>query len=394
MPLRLGAYVRVSTEEQAVVVDGSLENQKYRLKAFVDLKNTQVKNWASIVEYYIDDGYSAKDTRRPAYQKMLQDLKKKKIDLILVADLSRLSRNIYDFCTLMDDLEKYGAQFLSIKEQFDSTTPAGKMMIYNMINLAQFEREQISERVSLGVHARAMRGLMNGARPILGYDKSKDKPGQYIVNEDEAKDVRKIFNYYLECGSRAKTISRLESEHIFPKLSGHYGKLKINSKWNSVTLSNILTSHAYIGYLEVNKRNKFKDQSKLKPFQQYKLVKANWPCILKEDLFFQVQEALAHAKKKERDRLDHSEIRVFLLSGLLRCGECGTSLVGHTAHGEKSKHRYYAHTVSNSDTNCSFKRFSACKIEEKVIQYINSAIADAGYFKRLELKLKEKDDLS
>ena len=156
-------------------------------------------------------------------------------------------------------------------------------------------------------------------------------------------------------------------------------------------MSNILTSHAYIGYLEVNKRNKFKDQSKLKPFQQYKLVKANWPCILKEDLFFQVQEALAHAKKKERDRLDHSEIRVFLLSGLLRCGECGTSLVGHTAHGEKSKHRYYAHTVSNSDTNCSFKRFSACKIEEKVIQYINSAIADAGYFKRLELKLKEKD---
>ncbi len=390
MPLRLGAYVRVSTEEQAVAVDGSLENQKYRLKAFVDLKNTQVKNWASIVEYYIDDGYSAKDTRRPAYQKMLQDLKKKKIDLILVADLSRLSRNIYDFCTLMDDLEKYGAQFLSIKEQFDSTTPAGKMMIYNMINLAQFEREQISERVSLGVHARAMRGLMNGARPILGYDKSKDKPGQYVVNEDEAKDVRKIFNYYLECGSLSKTLKMIETDAIQTKKLEN-SKSESSSKWSCQTIHYLLSSAAYIGLLEVNKKNKSKDQSKLKPFKQYKQVKASWPKIVSEEKFWQVQELLKSAQLAQRERLDNSEFRNYLLSGILRCGECGTPLVGQTAHGEKSVHRYYGHTAANRNKGCQLSRFDANAIEEKVVQYINSAIVDAGYFKRLELKLKEKD---
>src|ERR1035437_9972310 len=141
---KIGAYIRVSTEEQAAAIEGSLDNQRYRLKVFLDLKLAQDKSWGDIIEFYVDDGYSAKDTRRPAYQRMMTDIKKKKIDLILVTDLSRLSRNIFDFCKLMGDLENVGAQFLSLKEQFDTSTPAGKMMIYNMINLAQFEREQVS----------------------------------------------------------------------------------------------------------------------------------------------------------------------------------------------------------------------------------------------------------
>ncbi len=87
MPHKIGAYIRVSTEEQASAVEGSLDNQKYRLISFVDLKNTQVKNWGKIVEYYTDDGFSAKDTRRPAFQRMISDIKKVKIDLILICDV-------------------------------------------------------------------------------------------------------------------------------------------------------------------------------------------------------------------------------------------------------------------------------------------------------------------
>jgi site-specific DNA recombinase len=69
--LRIAAYVRVSTEEQANAVEGSIDNQKYRLKSFLDLKNSQHKNWGEIINFYIDDGYSAKDTKRPAYQKLI-----------------------------------------------------------------------------------------------------------------------------------------------------------------------------------------------------------------------------------------------------------------------------------------------------------------------------------
>jgi site-specific DNA recombinase len=385
---KIGAYVRVSTEEQAAAIDGSPENQRYRLKAFVDLKNTQEKNWGEIVEFYVDDGYSAKDTRRPAYQRMMRDIKRKRIDLIFITDLSRLSRNIFDFCTLMDDLEKVGAEFLSIKEQFDTSTAAGKMMIYNMINLAQFEREQTSERVSLGVHARAMRGLLNGARPILGYDKEPEKPGTYVLNEQEAKDVRKIFRHFLNTGSRAKTIQKLVEEGIEPKLGGNYGSLKINRKWNVVTLGNLLSSAAYIGCHEVNKGNRDKVQSKLKPFQQYKRVKASWPAIVPETDFNNAQKILEEAQKLERVRLSGAAERYYTLSGVLRCQECGSPMVGQASHGALSVHRYYGHTVAGRNNGCKIMRIPANEVETKVFDYIFNSIQDAGYLDHIEENIK------
>lgn len=393
MQLKIGAYIRVSTEEQASAIEGSLENQKYRLKAYVDLKKSQVRNWGEIVEFYVDDGYSAKDTRRPAYQRMMRDIKKGKIELILVSDLSRLSRNIFDFCNLMDELEKNEAQFLSIKEQFDSTTPAGKMMIYNMINLAQFEREQVSERVALGAHARAMRGLHNGARPLLGLDKHPDKPGSYVINEKEADDVRKIFRIFLNTGSRAKTIQELEKEGIKPKLSGKYGKLKIHDKWSSNTLGNLLGSAVYIGCHEVNKSNRAKDQNRLKSHQQYKLVKASWPAIVEEEEFYAAQDLLDEAKKLERVRLEGAEDRFYILSGILRCSECGTPLVGQAAHGNTQVHRYYGHTRAHSHTSCQYHRVPANDVEEAVLQYVWSATQDAGYLEKIERNIREMQNV-
>ncbi|HWU44148.1 MAG TPA: recombinase family protein, partial [Bdellovibrio sp.] len=193
MQLKIAAYLRVSTEEQAQLVEGSLDSQKYRISEFVKARCAEKKDWGKIVDFYIDDGYSAKDTKRPAYQRMMADIRKGKVNLILVADLSRLSRNILDFSNLLDFLDKWKSKFLSMKEQFDTSTPAGKMMVFNMINLAQFEREQTSERVALNAHARAMRGLLNGGRAIMGYKRDPEKPGTLMVNEEEADIVKTIF---------------------------------------------------------------------------------------------------------------------------------------------------------------------------------------------------------
>ncbi len=97
MSHKVGIYVRVSTEEQAQVADGSIDSQQHRIKSYIDIKLHQDKNWGKVIETYIDDGYSAGSTNRPAYQRLIRDLKIGKISLILVADLSRLSRNISDF---------------------------------------------------------------------------------------------------------------------------------------------------------------------------------------------------------------------------------------------------------------------------------------------------------
>lgn len=388
MQLKIGAYVRVSTEEQASAIEGSLDNQQYRLKAFLDLKNTQLKKWGEIVDFYIDDGFSAKDTRRPAYQRMMKDIQSKKVDLILVTDLSRLSRNIFDFCNLMDDLEKNEAQFLSIKEQFDSTTPTGKMMIYNMINLAQFEREQVSERVSLGVHSRSMRGLLNGAKSILGFEKAENNKGSYIINEQEADNVRIIFRTFLNYGSCSKTIHEINKLEIKPK-SNIAAASSNDLKWNSQGLAYMLSNRAYIGELEVNKKRKNKDQNRLKHHHQYKLVKATWPAIIDIDDFEKVQALLEQAKKNERVRLEGAEERFYLLTGSLACSECSHSLVGQVAHGRKQIHRYYGHTTKTSKFNCVVQRICSDEVEKVVLDYVWDSIEDAGYLNRIEDHLKK-----
>ncbi len=388
MQRKIGAYIRVSTDEQASAFEGSLDNQRYRAKSYIDLKNSQEKGWGSLVEFYVDDGYSAKDTNRPAYQKMISDLKRKKIDFILVSDLSRLSRNLLDFCELLNFLEKHKANFMSIKEQFDTSTSVGRLMVYLVITLAQFEREQTSERVSLGVYARGMRGLLNGARPLLGLDKHPDKPGTYTVNEREAESVQKIFRIFLNNGSRAKTIQELEIAGIRPKLSGKYGSLKISDKWTSQTLGSVLSAAAYMGFHEVNKANKNIDQNKLKMHQRYQLVKASWPAIISEAEFYEVQRLLQEAQKMERVRLEGAEDRFYILSGILRCGDCGHPLVGQAAHGEKTVHRYYGHTRAGAKFDCRYKRIAADEVEAVILKYLSSSIKDAGYMNRLAENIK------
>src|SRR5476649_1275600 len=104
-----------------------------------------------------------------------------------------------------------------MKEQFDTSTPAGEMMVFNMINLAQFERKQTSERVSLNFHSRAMRGLSNGGPVPLGYEKDPKNPSTYTINEDEATNVREIFRIFLEERTCKRTIVRLEEIGVKPK---------------------------------------------------------------------------------------------------------------------------------------------------------------------------------
>lgn len=379
--LKIGGYIRVSTEEQASLVDGSLDNQKYRINAFVDLKNVQEPHWGQVVDFYIDDGYSAKDTRRPAFQRMMADLKRGKINLILVADLSRLSRSISDFCGILEMLKQHEASFLSIKEQFDTSTPAGKMMLYNMINLAQFEREQTAERVALGCHSRAMRGLLNGGHEILGYSKVPERKNTYVVNEDEVETVRTIFQKFLELGSLNRTASALEELGIRPKIKrNRQERLIERGFWTHQTLGSLLRNPAYIGMREVNRKNKFTESRLLKPHQKYQLVKASWPGIIDRDVFESVQILLDENKLKERRRLSGSEKRIFLASGIVRCAECGRVLVGQSSHGQMSVHRYYVHGYSKGDViTCSVKRIRAEEIEDALSKHVSKVLQDGRY---------------
>lgn len=378
MAFNIGLYIRVSTEEQALRTEGSLDSQKHRLKSYVDIKNMQQQNWGVVVDEYIDDGFSAKDTNRPALQKLIKDLKRGRINTVLVTDLSRLSRSIRDFCVLIDFFKETKTQFLSLKEQFDTTTAAGEMMLFNMINLAQFERRQISERVTLNFHSRAMRGLRNGGTTILGYKVDPANKSTLVINEEEVSLVEKVFRTYIEERSTFATATKLREDNVpFKGVNGE--------TWNTQTVKNILKNHSYIGMREVNKGNKSKDQRELKTFEQYQVVQASWPAIIDETTFNLVQSMLADNAKNERQRLKNAKARTFLFTGLAVCGECGRPLVGSTGHGQKRDIRYYIHRpIEGKQVDCSIRRYRADEIESALENHLLRVINQAGYLDGIE----------
>lgn len=390
-PLKIGAYIRVSTEDQVKVFEGSLESQKYRIQEFIDYKNRQTPNWGEVVEWYVEEGISAGTTNRPMYQKIMNDIRKGKVNLILVSDLTRLSRNLLDFCNLINELEKHKASYLSMKEQFDTSTPIGRMMVYIIIALGQFEREQTSERVSINCHSRALRGLMNGGPAPLGYDKHSEKKGILLVNNSEAKIVEIIFQAFLETGSRAKTIEKLSEMGIAPKKTSKRSKAKGLGKWTVQSLGSVLTNVTYIGKREINKLYKDEDPDYLKPWQKYQTVKAAWPPILKEEIFCDAQKLIIEANEKERTRLGKSEKRIFLLTGIIHCAETGLPLVGQVGHGSSGTvHKYYHYVRKPKNLEVIRPRLNAEELEEKLLIEFKTAVKTAGYFEDLEKLLTEQ----
>lgn len=391
MKNRIASYIRVSTDEQAQVVEGSLDTQKHRLKSFIDMRNTQEPGWGRIVEQYVDDGFSAGDTKRPAYQKLMRDIASGKIDMILVTDLSRLSRNILDFCLLLEYLKKYSAKFLSIKDQFDTSTPVGEMMIFNMINLAQFERRQVSERVSQNFHARAQRGLRSGAPPILGYDIDPENKSTLTVNKSEATSVQKIFEIFIEEGSSGKTIRRLNDLRIKPKTNiARENRAANHGIWTRQSLISLLTNLNYVGLREVNKKNRNLDQEKLKSFERHQIVKAAWPAIIDKDTFDRAQEAIETSHLAQSQRLANKETRVFFASSILKCPECEAPFFGAASHGKRQVHRYYSHRkLAGVRIDCKVKRMPAESLEQDILKYVEIVLRRDGYLQGIEMNIEK-----
>ena len=148
---------------------------------------------------------------------MMADIEGKRIDTIMVTELSRLSRSVTDFLNFVKELEDHDCDFICPQYDFDTTSPAGKVFMTIIMALAQFERELTAERVKSHFHARALRGLSNGGVPILGYDKESEHPGHLVINESEAKIVREIFDLYLQSDGVAKVVNSLNPHSALKK---------------------------------------------------------------------------------------------------------------------------------------------------------------------------------
>ena len=205
----VGLYVRVSLDIQ---VDGySIDEQLVRLR-----KYCEAHGW-TIYNEYVDPGFSGANIDRPAMLKLLKDVREKKIDTVLVYKLDRLSRSQKDTLYLIEEeFLPNGVDFVSMSENFDTSTPFGKAMIGILSVFAQLEREQIKERLAMGHIGRAKAGYWRGgSNAPVGYDFID---GRLVINEYEALQVRKIFELFLN-GETLNSIAKYMSENYTNKYS-------------------------------------------------------------------------------------------------------------------------------------------------------------------------------
>lgn len=349
-------YVRVSTDIQ---VDGySIDEQLERLEKYCD-----AHSW-TIYNKYIDPGYSGSNIDRPAMLRLIKDAREKKIDVVLVYKLDRLSRSQKDTLYLIEEeFLPNGVDFISMSENFDTSTPFGRAMIGILSVFAQLEREQIKERLAMGHIGRAKAGYWHGGSNVpIGYDFID---GKLVINEYEALQIRLIYKMFLD-GETIHGITRYMNEHYTNKYSSYK-----DSSQTGVILRNRL----YIGKI------KYKGQE---------YDGAHEP-IIDEETFNRVQERYREISSKWNDQYRSPFKGKHLLSGLVFCGNCGARYFVWSSKSRKSGERYAYYKCYSRDGNSQMKKMDGCrnpnyrveKLDQVILDEIKKLKLDPGYIDRI-----------
>ncbi len=340
----IALYVRVSTQEQAL--NGhSIDEQTDRLKKYCDALNL------GQFKAYTDAGFSGSNMNRPALQQMIKDISG--IEKVIVYKLDRLSRSQKDTLYLIEDVFlANGCDFVSMSENFDTSSAFGRAMIGILSVFAQLEREQIKERLMMGKFARAKQGAYSSSKSPIGYDYIN---GELVTNESEKTQIKTIFDRY-SAGCSIKAITKELNNSGF---SHKYGK------WQTTTVRSLLESRIYLGY------NKYNGE----------WYKGNHEPFITEKQFNEVQAILQRRTKEHSDHNRRSGKANSFLGGYLYCAKCGAKYSKQryqsTVNGKGYFYNYY---VCNSrskktphlvhDPNCKNKNWKMEELDNLVFNEI------------------------
>ena len=350
---RAAIYTRKSVAEGLEQEFNSLTAQREAGEAFI--KSQANEGWVCLPEVYADGGYSGANVDRPALQRLLEDVKAGKIDVIIVYKVDRLSRSLLDFARLMEIFEKHGVSFVSVTQHFNSAHSMGRLTLNILLSFAQFEREIISERTRDKMSASRRRGKYLGGAPVLGFDVDRVAK-RLVINEDEATRVRAIFGLYLEHEALLPVVQELERRAWTNKLwSTRRGDERGGGRFTKTSLHQLLTNVSYIG------RVRYRDE----------IHNGEQPAIVDLEVWQRVQTVLGR-----NCRTGGGQVRNqfgALLKGLLHCVPCRCAMVPtHTTRDEKRRYRYYVCCSAQKRgwQTCPSKSIPAGEIERYVIDQI------------------------
>ncbi len=355
-PVRCAIYTRVSTEHGLDQEFNSLDAQYDAASAYI--KSQAHAGWTLIRSRYDDGGYSGGSTDRPDLQKLLDDIRARKIDVIVVYKVDRLTRSLADFAKLIELFDAHGISFVSVTQQFNTTTSMGRLTLNVLLSFAQFEREVTSERIRDKIGASKRKGLWVGGTLPFGYEL---KDGKIAIVEEEAELVRLIFRRYLELGSVNELVRDLQERKIRTRIKRlATGATRGGIPFGRGALYYLLSNHFYIG--EVKYKNE--------------ILPGEQPPIMDRALFDAVrQKSLAQWSHRTvvRNKSEH------LLAGLL-FDDAGHRMVATHATKAGVRYRYYVstpcqHGEAKTASAGSVSRVPATDIEDTVVKFLKEYLA-------------------
>lgn len=385
MTRKCALVVRVSTDRQAKVEEGSLKNQLQALRAHIAYKNQCGERWEETQTIELA-AVSGKDSLRSKELLRVQhEVKAGRVNVVLCTSLDRISRSVRDFLAFYDFLAENHAELVCLRQAVDTTTPQGEVMATFLLTMAQFERKQTCQRNRETTYARAQRGLWNGG-VILGYDLPPEKKGTLIPNEREVSVVRFAFETYLKCGSILETAKILNEKGFRSKEShSRRGRYHPAGLFGYTRTRWLLTNLAYVGVKEVGKKSRRQDQTWLPEALQYRTLPAAWPAIVDQDTFDQVQQLMARnvrSNHNEAGKVRH----VFAFNSLLFCTSCGTAMEGRSGTSAQRKVYFYYRCKNPA---CRFQA-PAGEVEKVVVGRIRELARKKAVVKALVGEVNEK----
>ncbi len=304
--IRCAVYTRKSSEEGLELEFNSLQAQREACEAYI--KSQKHEGWRAIDKQYDDGGYSGGTLERPALQELLKDCANGLVDIIVVYKIDRLTRSLHDFSKIVDVLTHKNASFVSITQQFNTSTSMGRLTLNMLLSFAQFERELTSERLRDKFAASKKKGMWLGGSPPMGYIRKEKK----IYPSDYAERVRLIFSKYLELKSITDVKCFLDANHITSQ----------NGKPLSFgNIASILKNRAYLG--EVGHKGVW--------------YKGEHEGIIEEDIFRKTQEIMAAKRVARKEYKPHKS----LLSGKIFDDKNNYMSPSWSSGNKGKKYRYY-----------------------------------------------------
>ena len=326
---RAAAYCRLSKDDEQIGESASIHTQRDMITGFIR------ENGWSLVDVYIDDGYTGLNTNRPSFQRMLKDIDDGKIDIVVTKDLSRLGRNYIQTGYYIEDyFPRHNVRYIAMNDAVDTTLDSNDIAPFKNV-LNEFYSRDVSKKIRSARQLKAQQGVFSASYAPLGYKKDPNQHGHLIVDEETAWIVRKIFAWAKEGWGAQRIKTQLGKERIPTPtwwnrergLRNYYGRFEQVDEgdiytWNLTTIKKILTQPAYIGAV-ANQKNvtKFKiGWMGYRPMEDWVIVEGMHEPIVDRQTWDIVQEKINNRKRTNKN----GDFSIF--SGLVHCADCGKTL--------------------------------------------------------------------